>query len=556
MGKSKVFFRAVEKESLRQGELCAILVKKEGFGMKKSGICLLVLVSILLSGCGAVWSDGVVGYKDMNYERPDMASLEQTLEDAFTAAEGENLDKILEEIYDFYDAYDWFYTNYSLAEIRYCGNMKDIYWQDEYDYCVERGPQVDAMLEELYYALAKSPCRQQLEGDDYFGAGFFDSYEDGEGWDPEFLALLEKESALQGEYYDRYGASLEDDTSGKAYYDAYADELAQILVDLIRVRQQIAAYWGYADYGEYASDFYYYRDYTPAQTEAYLADIRRELVPLYRQVCQTDVWSENLDYSTEGETYAYVREMAQNMGGTVLQAFELLDKAGLYDIAYGENKYPSSYEVYLTSYWEPFIFLCPEGSTYDHLTIAHEFGHFCSDFAADGSYAGADVQEVFSQGMEYLSLCYVEDTDALTRLKMADSLFLYVEQAAFASFEQRMYGLTGEDLSVERLYGLYEEVGLEYGFDSIGFDRREFVTINHYFTDPMYIISYVVSNDGAMQLYQMELASPGAGLACFEEFIHTEEVYILSFLECYGLESPFVPGRIASVRETLEAALK
>lgn len=513
----------------------------------------LVLAAVLLTGCSAVWSDGVVAYADMQYEHPDMAALETCLQDAFRAARGEELSVIEEEIYDFYDAYDWFYTCYSLAELRYFSDMTDIYWQDEYDYCVEKSPRVDAMLEELYAALAQSPCRSQLEGDDYFGAGFFDSYEDG-GWDEEFVALLERENDLEGRYYTRYGESL--DHEGADYYDVYADELAGILVELIEVRQEIAGYWGYSDYAEFASDSYYYRDYAPAQAEAYLADIQQELVPLYRQVRRSDLWEEALDYSSEKETFAYVRDMARNMGGRVQEAFELLEKAKLYDIGYGENKYPTSYEVYLTSYWEPFVFLCPDGSTYDHLGFAHEFGHFCADYASYGSYAGADVQEVFSQGMEYLSLCYGEDTEDLKKLKMADSLFLYVEQAAFASFEQRMYSLTGEGLSVEGLYRLYEEVALEYGFDSAEYDKREFVTISHYFTDPMYIISYVVSNDAALQLYQMELDQTGAGLACLENSLDSEEAYILAFLKEAGLQSPFTLGRIKTVRETLEAVLQ
>ena len=514
----------------------------------------LVLAAVLLTGCSAVWSDGVVSYEDMQYERPDMTALEARLQDAFRAARGEDLSVIEEEIYDFYDAYDWFYTCYSLAELRYFSNMTDIYWQDEYDYCVEKSPRVDAMLEELYAALAQSPCRSQLEGDDYFGADFFDSYEDG-GWDEAFVALLERENDLEGRYYDRYGESLDHEGEDN-YYDVYADELARILVELIEVRQEIADYWGYSDYPEFASDSYYYRDYTPAQVEVYLKDIQQELVPLYRQVSQSDIWEETLNYSTEKETFAYVRDMARNMGGTVQEAFELLEKAKLYDIAYGENKYPTSYEVYLTSYWEPFVFLCPQGSTYDHLAFAHEFGHFCADYAAYGSYAGADVQEVFSQGMEYLSLCYGENTENLKKVKMADSLFLYVEQAAFASFEQRMYGLTGESLSVEGLYRLYEEVALEYGFDSVEYDKREFVTISHYYTDPMYIISYVVSNDAALQLYQMERFQTGAGLACLQESLGSEEAYILAFLQEAGLQSPFTPGRIKTVRKTLEAVLK
>ena len=164
--------------------------------------------------------------------------------------------------------------------------------------------------------------------------------------------------------------------------------------------------------------------------------------------------------------------------------------------------------------------------------------------------------EIFSQGMEFLSLCYVDGTEQLTKMKMADSLCIYVEQSAFASFEMQMYDIPEAELSAQALLELYDRVAREYGFDSIGYDPREFVTINHYYTNPLYIISYVVSNDAAMQLYQLELQEPGAGLACFEKNLATEEYYFLAFLDAAGLESPFAEGRIQAVRSTLEAALK
>jgi oligoendopeptidase F len=163
-----------------------------------------------------------------------------------------------------------------------------------------------------------------------------------------------------------------------------------------------------------------------------------------------------------------------------------------------------------------------------------------------------DVLEFFSQGMEYLSLCYVDDTEQLTKMKMADSLCLYVEQSAFASFEMQMYEIPEEELTADALLALYEQVALEYGFESVGYDPREFVTINHYYTNPLYILSYVVSNDAAMQLYQLEQETPGAGLAIFEENLTTEEYYLHSFLESAGLESPFAEGRLKTVRETFE----
>ena len=58
------------------------------------------------------------------------------------------------------------------------------------------------------------------------------------------------------------------------YYEECGGEMAELLVQLIRLRRDIAAYWGYDDYVSFANDFYYYRDYTAAQAQEYLAQIR------------------------------------------------------------------------------------------------------------------------------------------------------------------------------------------------------------------------------------------------------------------------------------------
>jgi len=128
-----------------------------------------------------------------------------------------------------------------------------------------------------------------------------------------------------------------------------------------------------------------------------------------------------------------------------------------------------------------------------------------------------------------------------------------VEQSAFATFEHRLYEL--KDPTVEDLYSLYGEVAQDFGFRSVGYDPREFVSIPHFYTNPMYIDSYVVSNDAAMQIYQLELDAPGAGLDRFEEHMDTEEVWFLSFLEKAELESPFAPGRLETVRDLFRAEL-
>ena len=528
--------------------------------MKKlTKLLALVLTLLLLTGCAGFTSalNGTefVHYRDMEYTRPDMDAMETVLDRAIDLSRQEstreNLQQLVDAIYAFYDEYDSFYTNYSLADIRACHDLTDIYWEGENTWCMEHTSEAEAMLEELYMALAKSPCRSSLESDVYFGEGYFDAYE-GEGtYDEGFLALLDRESELISRYYELSAAALEYEYASTSYYDASADDMAQLLIDLIRIRNEMAAYWGYEDYPLFANDFYYYRDYTPEQAEQYLNEIETHLVPLYREL-EMEALEE---YCSEEQTFDFVRKAAKNMGGTVEEAFRLMESAGLYDIAYGENKYTASFEVYLTSYYEPFVFMNPELTRYDCLTLAHEFGHFCNDYASFGSYAGVDVLEVFSQGMEYLALCYGEDVSDLIEYKMADSLCLFVEQAAFARFEQEMYRLPVEKLTPEGLYALYEEIVLDYGFETVVYDRREFVTITHFYTNPMYILSYIFSNDAAMQLYQLEQAEAGAGLKLYEKNLAAQQPWFLAFLEEAGLPSPFSPGRVEEIATTFQSVL-
>ena len=168
---------------------------------------------------------------------------------------------------------------------------------------------------------------------------------------------------------------------------------------------------------------------------------------------------------------------------------------------------------------------------------------------------GIDVAEIFSQGLEYLSLCYVEAGEKLTQAKMSDSLCVFVEQSAYAWFEQEVYALDAEELTVEAVRSLYQQTSERYGFDSPYRDHREYTLIPHLFMSPMYVISYVVSNDLAMQIYQQELKNAGAGVELWEDGLFTEQVGLLGFVEETGMVSPFEEGRIAQIRDTLEEKL-
>lgn len=529
----------------------------------KKIIAVCLVLCLTLSGCSGIdfigyfqnllsLFTGVTAFENMDYQRPDLDAFQEALEKACSAATTEtDIDDLETQIYTFYGAYNAFSTAYALSTIHYSQDLTDSYWEAEYNFCLENAATFDAGLDQLYRALADSPLRDKLETEDYFGVGFFDYYDGESLYDEPFLDLLEQEAQLQSRYYDISADANTVEYYSEEYFSIYGTQMAEVLVKLIALRQQIAAYAGYSNYPEFAYDYYHSRDYTPEQATSYLADIRAELAPLYtRMLYSDDYWDLYTACSTQ-QTFQYVQSMAQSMGGDIADAFDLMESANLYDIGYGPNKFNSSFEVYIPSYQLPFVFMCPDSTISDKLTFAHEFGHFCSDYVSYGSSAGVDVAEIFSQGMEYLSLFYTDRDSNLEKLKMFSCLSTYVEQSALASFEHQMYSLTGDNLTVENLQALYASVCNAFGISGSGWDSRSYVVISHFYTSPLYVISYVVSNDAALQLYQMEAAQSGSGLTCLQNSLGTTEAYFLAFLEEAGLDSPFADGRISNVKETL-----
>ena len=111
-------------------------------------------------------------------------------------------------------------------------------------------------------------------------------------------------------------------------------------------------------------------------------------------------------------------------------------------------------------------------------------------------------------------------------------------------------------MTAENIFALYEQTGNDFGFDALQWDSRSFVRVPHFFTNPLYVISYVVSNDAALQIYQLEKETEGKGKALFEENLATLEGNFLAFVDAAGLQSPFEEGRLLDVRKLLEETLK
>ncbi|MBQ3216082.1 MAG: hypothetical protein IJB11_08180 [Oscillospiraceae bacterium] len=478
-------------------------------------------------------------FEDMEYTRPDMEVFNATVASCTELAAGSDAEALLDAFEAYLVQTSNFITNYWLAYIRYNLNLSDEYWQQEHEFCTENMAQVESEMDLLLHTLADSPHRDYLERQEYVGEGFFDAYEGDSIWTEKFTALINQENGLEAEYY----ALVESNAS--------VDQLAQLLVDMVSLRQQIATEAGYADYPSFAYDFYYQRDYSVAEVKAYLTDVQEQLVSLYQQAMDNDDWASGIVASNSKDTMAYTEKVAQAMGGSAEEAFRLLKEKELYHIRYGYKKLGGAFCVFLPDYMTPFVFVSPTGTSYDQLTLTHEFGHYARGFANGGVDASIDVEEIFSQGLENLSLFHGGEKSTAFRMMM--SLSTYVEQGAYADFELRIYDLEPEELTVENLKKIYGDIKEDY---ALGTMAISFTEILHLYVEPLYVISYVTSNDAALQLYQMELADPGSGVKCYLDNLDNPEPQFMAFLDSVGLESPFAPGRILDVRETLEYCLR
>ena len=526
-------------------------------------------------------------FRQMSYERPSLDEL-----DALIAAAEEAMDSgadyaAVEPLLD--DCFDYSYhfdTMYTLADIRSCLDLTDEYYAEEYLWCAENYTLVQQAIDGLYYACAASPLAEELEKE-YFWEGFIEQYSDESEsiYNDTTVALMQEESNLIAEYralsaepvvefrgkeepLDELLARLRGSAYNEAvtaYYTQVNERYADIFIRLVAVREKLAAELGYNSYEEMQYLYGYERDYTPEQAEAYLQDIKTYMVPLYRRLADSaipyQVWYSSVDEETLVDI---LHDAVADFGGDVSEAFSFMLRYELCDLKHDSRKADMSFETYLSDYEAPFVFLNASESNEDILTFAHEFGHFSDAYVNLNAYETVDLAEVYSQAMEYLVLSRLgeqieeDEVENLARIKMIDTVEMYIQQASFAEFEHRVYALGADNLSAEVLNETARQVAKDYGYYNSNYDAfyaLSWVDIPHYYEQAFYIVSYPVSNDLAMQIYELEREEAGAGLQRYLDNLERDFSGLMGLVDASGLESPFDPGRVEKIAATAREVL-
>ncbi len=526
-------------------------------------------------------------FGEIEYVRPDIEQYRTDVEAAEAALDKGDFDAVREYVEKCYDHFRNFDTMYTVANIRSCINMNDEFYAEEYAWCNNNWPATQQLMEQLYYACGASDMADRIE-EEILWEGFAEEYAPGgeSTLNQTVVDLMETESRLLNEYrsltaspsielkdgtevdYGSALAQLQDQDYRDAmlsYYNKYNGKFADIYIQLVKTRNALARELGFENYQQMQYAYFFERDYSPEDAMAYLSDIREYMVPFYKEYMETQPYSEIAYYDADEEKLiSAVKTAAHSMGGKVEEAFEFMTSGGYYDISLSSDKAPMSFQTYLTDYEAPYLFVDPVGDIEDIMGFSHEFGHFLDAYVNYNAFETVDVAEVFSQAMEYLMLFYYgdalsdEELEALVNMKIMDTLEMYVQQASFAEFESTVYTTDPELLNADFLNQLSLKLAEEYGYydgENEEYFSKSWCDIVHYFEMPFYIITYPISNDAAMQIFEQELTKSGKGLETYLEMLPREYGSFVETVTEGGLQSPFASGRIQHVVEDLEILL-
>lgn len=562
--------------------------------MKKRLTAILAMLFALLFLCGSAlpngWfredgTDEILRFDDMPYERPDASAFRAQAERVMQALQNgggyRRVLAMLDELFTLYFSAD---TMSAIADIQSCRDVTDAYWAGEYAACLSALTEIGDVLEDVYLACASSPYKDRLERE-YFGPDFTAEYgEDAEEKMSEgYVKLLEQENELLVEYRDILSrptvmvngnevpvSDILFDVWGNrdynnllnAYYKKYNPILGDVFIRLMQVRKAQARELGYDSYAEMMYDIGFDRDYSVEEGQAFIESVKSRLLPVYRQRMNQDRYADLMEgIILEEQLYGTLEIVADSLGGEVQKAYEFMRRNELSDLSMSDVKANMSYTTYLSDYEAPFLFVNPYGDRTDIITVTHEFGHYAEEYISNCAYRSMDVSEVFSQAMQFLSLRPMtamlggEGGNTLRLLNLYDILDTFLWETLYAEFELRAYQM--ENPSVEALNDLMWTLYKEYGLDGI-YDREsviDWVDITHLFEQPFYVISYPVSACCALEIYERDMQTGGAGLESYLRLAETEEIGIVAATAAAGLQNPVTDERVQAVASFLDSQL-
>jgi oligoendopeptidase F len=330
-------------------------------------------------------------------------------------------------------------------------------------------------------------------------------------------------------------------------------------VELFKIRKLIADELGHSSYMNYGYEALG-RDYSPENTSKLLTAISTNVLPVYNRLYEEvfgSYFQTNIPTKVKLDTLinnGY--KIIENMDSELVDIYSYMLQYNLFDIELTSvNRQEGAFTAYLDSYDSPFIFMSANGYISDYTTLIHEFGHFADGYINFGGETSIDRQEISSQSLELLSLCYMDDILDESDIKYLQYSSLYsalevlIFQGFYARFEELAYAIPYNEISESSLNAAIVEAAKEFGMNTDYVNDITVAFIPHIFIYPFYVQSYCASIIPALQFYFMETDEAGSGIEAYKAYIDRNETDydFEESLENAGLTSPFAENTVQEI---------
>lgn len=332
---------------------------------------------------------------------------------------------------------------------------------------------------------------------------------------------------------------------------ADAEKLDDIFDRMYEVRQQIARNAGFDSYRDYKFKEYKRFDYTPEDCRRFHEAIEKHVVPVVSRDNERRKGLLGLDtlrpwdlmVNPEGYEPPRPFKNAQELKDGCERIFQRIDPelAGYFRTMMDENlldlenrpgKAPGGYMDALTDTGVPFIFMNAVGTHRDVETLLHEGGHSFHYFLARRqplfNYQtlgiGAEIAEVASMSMEYLSLPYLGEfysEDEVKRIydnKLRDSLQWFPFMAMIDAFQHWVYTSEKHGPKERREKWAELEARFRPELDWSGLEQYRDLGWQylHVFSAPFYFIEYAIAQLAAMRIWLNSLTDEQGAIDAYK----------------------------------------
>ena len=553
---------------------------------------------------------------ELPYRRVTIEEIRSVMEDVTARIRAaESVDDVLKAREDEHALLLEYYTNASLASMRYTINTVDPFYLEENKYYDEVGPQAASLAVDYAAALLDSPFRAELE--ERLSPVLFRSMEvERKAMSPVIVEDMVEENKLVREYSDmmsamefsfrgetmpraalmKFAKDADRETRRECYevlgrgLEAHKEQLDGIYDRLVHVRDRMAKKLGCKNYIELG----YYRMgrlcYDQEMVAAFRENVLRDIVPVVARLRSENAQRLGIepymfyddgviipggDPAPKGkeEIFAAAKEMYHAMGEETGAFIDMMLENEAFDVDARKNKWGGGYCTEFAKYKQPFILANFNGTAGDVDVVTHEAGHALNAYLiADNRFAlelvcgGMETAETHSMSMEFFAWPYMEkffgeDAEKYKFMHALESFSFIPYGTMVDAFQHIVY--ENPDMTPEERDGVW--LALEHQFrPHIHWEGMPYLEKGtrwqyqmHIYERPFYYIDYCLAQTAAFQFLLASLEDYDDAFARYLRLSKQggEKVWTDLLAEA-GFPSPFEPGSLKDLAGKVEALLE